>query len=55
MKLVTRFELASKNENELYVLLRESFNELVKSGHSRFSLHHTASQLPIMPSSRKWI
>lgn len=31
MRLVTRFELAAKNENELYGLLREAFNELVKS------------------------
>ena len=31
MKLITRFELAAKNENELYALLREAFNELAKS------------------------
>lgn len=31
MKLVTRFELAAKNESELYALLRETFNELAKS------------------------
>lgn len=31
MKLYTRFELAAKNKNELHVLLRKSFNELVKS------------------------
>lgn len=31
MKLVTRFELAAKNKNELQGLLREAFNELAKS------------------------
>jgi len=31
MRLITRFELAAKNENELHGLLREVFNELVRS------------------------
>lgn len=31
MKLVTRFELAAKNESELYAYLREAFNELARS------------------------
>ena len=31
MKLITRFELATKNESELNALLREAFNELAKS------------------------
>jgi hypothetical protein len=31
MKLITRFELAAKNENELYAYLREAFNELARS------------------------
>jgi thymidylate kinase len=31
MKLITRFELAAKNENELHGLLRIVFNELAKS------------------------
>lgn len=31
MKLITRFELAAKNENELHFMLREVFNELTKS------------------------
>ena len=31
MKLVTRFELAAKNENELHALLREAFNALAGS------------------------
>ncbi|WP_444994745.1 hypothetical protein [Aliikangiella sp. IMCC44359] len=31
MKLITRFELASKNENELHYALRLAFNELAKS------------------------
>jgi hypothetical protein len=32
MKLITRFELAAKNESELHGLLRMVFNELAKSG-----------------------
>lgn len=31
MYLTTRFELAAKNERELYAILREAFNELAKS------------------------
>lgn len=31
MKLVTRFELAKLNKNELHALLRYAFNELAKS------------------------
>ena len=31
MKLVTRFELAAKSENELHGLLREAFNALAGS------------------------
>jgi hypothetical protein len=31
MKLVTRFELAAKNENELRGLLREAFNALAET------------------------
>ncbi|MCP5252649.1 MAG: hypothetical protein H6939_13220 [Burkholderiales bacterium] len=31
MKLITRFELAAKSETELFALLREVFNELVRS------------------------
>lgn len=31
MKLITRFELAAKNENELRGLLSNAFNELAKS------------------------
>ena len=31
MYLITRFELARKNERELYAILREAFNELAKS------------------------
>ncbi len=31
MRLITRFELAAKNENELHGLLREAFNELARS------------------------
>ena len=31
MKLITRFELAAKNEYELHALLREAFNDLARS------------------------
>ena len=31
MKLVSRFELAAKNKNELHALLREAFNALAGS------------------------
>ena len=31
MKLITRFELAAKNKNELSAILRVAFNELVRS------------------------
>lgn len=31
MKLVTKFELAAKNKNELHALLREALNELARS------------------------
>lgn len=31
MRLVTRFEMATKNENELHGLLRNAFNELARS------------------------
>ncbi len=31
MRLVTRFEMAAKNINELHSLLRVDFNELAKS------------------------
>ena len=32
MKLITRFELASKSTSELHALYRETFNALVRSG-----------------------
>lgn len=31
MKLITRFELAEKDENEQLALLREAFNDLARS------------------------
>lgn len=31
MRLITRFEMAAKNESELYSLLRNAFNELARS------------------------
>ncbi len=33
MRLITRFELAAKNENELRGLLRNAFNALAQSEH----------------------
>ena len=31
MRLITKFEMAAKNESELYSLLREALNELARS------------------------
>ncbi len=31
MRLITRFEMAAKNESELHGLLRNAFNELARS------------------------
>ena len=31
MRLITRFEMAEKNESELHGLLRNAFNELARS------------------------
>ncbi|MEW8332588.1 MAG: hypothetical protein AB2692_16765 [Candidatus Thiodiazotropha sp.] len=31
MELITRFELAAKNDNELHAILREAFNALAQS------------------------
>ena len=31
MRLITRFELAAKDEKELHAILRAAFNELAKS------------------------
>ena len=31
MRLITKFEIAAKNKNELHGLLRTAFNELAKS------------------------
>ncbi len=31
MKLITRFEIAAKNKNELHAILRNAFNELAQS------------------------
>jgi len=42
MKLVTKFELAAKSENELRKLLREAFNELAKS---KFGSHERRNAL----------
>lgn len=42
MKLVTRFELAAKSENELHGLLRDAFNELARS---EFGSHERRNSL----------
>ncbi len=31
MKLITRFEIAARNKNELHAILRNAFNELAQS------------------------
>ncbi len=42
MRLITRFELAAKNENELHGLLRNAFNELARSD---FDTHQRRNSL----------
>ena len=39
MRPITRFEIAAKNESELYSLLREAFNELARS--ERYTMERT--------------
>ncbi len=56
MRLVTRFELAAKNESELHGYLRNAFNELAMSEphtHQRrnalASIENIQSELTYMP------
>ena len=45
MKLLTRFELAAKNKNELHILLRESFNELAKSNANTYERRNALASI----------
>ena len=45
MKLLTRFELAAKNKNELHILLRESFNELAKSNTNTYERRNALASI----------
>ena len=45
MRLITRFEMAAKNENELYSLLREVFNELARSEPDTYSRRNALASL----------
>lgn len=45
MKLLTKFELAAKNENELYALLREAFNELARSEPGTYQRRNTLASI----------
>ncbi len=42
MRLITRFELAAMNKNELHALLKNAFNELARSG---FDTHQRRNAL----------
>ena len=52
MKLVTRFELAAKSENELRGLLRKAFNELAIS---EFGSHERRNALASIENIQKAI
>ncbi|MES9994014.1 MAG: hypothetical protein ABW098_18850 [Candidatus Thiodiazotropha sp.] len=45
MKLLTKFELAARNENELYALLREAFNELARSEPDRYQRRNALASI----------
>lgn len=45
MKLITRFELAAKNENELRGLLRVAFNELAISDYGTHERRNALASL----------
>ena len=45
MYLITRFELATKNERELYAILREAFNELAKSNSNTHQRRHALASI----------
>ena len=57
MKLVTRFELAAKSENELHGLLRDAFNELARSefgSHERRNALASIENIQIEIGLRLW-
>lgn len=57
MKLLTRFELAAKNKNELHILLRESFNELAKSNPNTYQRKNALASIENIQQelgSRAW-
>ena len=45
MRLVTRFEMAAKNESELYSLLRNAFNELAKSNANTYQRRNALASI----------
>ena len=45
MRLVTRFELAAKNESELHGYLRNAFNELAKSNPHTMARRNTLASI----------
>ncbi len=45
MKLITRFELVTKTETELYALLREAFNELARSDPDTFQHRNSLASI----------
>lgn len=45
MRLITRFELASKSTNELHALYRETFNALVRSDPDTAERRNTIASL----------
>ncbi|NOY84349.1 MAG: hypothetical protein GXO96_05945 [Nitrospirae bacterium] len=45
MRLITRFELAAKNEIELYGLLRKVFNELARSEANTYQRRNTLASI----------
>jgi len=45
MRLITRFEMATKSEGELYSLLREAFNELARSEPDTYSRRNALASI----------
>ena len=45
MKLITKFELAARHENELHALLREAFNELARSEPDTYSRRNALASI----------
>lgn len=52
MKLITRFELASKSTSELHVLYREVFNALVRSERETAERRNCLASLENSPSKQ---